>query len=97
MTHNPTVAMIEAVERFTQSQSFPVIDRIEMFFSSRSSEDPLIGGQIVEVEDRRAGSKHEVHFAGIFKRLVEYKVTAEKRGNGWNVTCAPGVPNAKYS
>jgi hypothetical protein len=92
MTDSYAVSMVEAVERYTQRQSFPPIDRIEMFFSSSSERDPLIGGQIVEV--KRAGVDHEVEFAGMFTRLMEYKVTMEKRGNGWNIVCAPGVRNS---
>lgn len=96
MTNSNAIAMIEAVERYTQSHAFPEIDRVEMFFSSSSPDDRLIGGQIVDVVDR-SGAKHEVPFAPMFQRLVQYKVTAEKRGNGWNITCAPGVMNARFS
>lgn len=87
--------MVEAIENYIQRQNFPAIDRVEIFFSSISDEDPLIGGQFIEVE--RQGMKHEVHAEGIFHRLIQYKVTAEKRGAGWNIVCAPGVPNAVYS
>jgi hypothetical protein len=92
MTDPNAVAMVEAVERYTQRQSFPPIDRIEMFFSSSSERDPLIGGQIVEV--KRGGADHSIECAGMFTRLMEYKVTMEKRGNGWNIVCAPGVRNS---
>ena len=92
MTDPYAVAMVEAVERYTQRQSFPPIDRIEMFFSSSSNCDALIGGQIVEVKS--GGVDHDIEFSGMFTRLMEYKVTMEKRGDGWNIVCAPGVRNS---
>lgn len=96
MTDRNALSLVESIEKYIEARAFPVIDRIEVFFSSSSAADPLIGGQIVEVQDRR-GAKHELEFGGMFKRLIEYKLTAEKRGAGWNIVCAPGVPNAKFS
>lgn len=88
------LSLVDSIERYIEGKEFPAIDRIEVFFSSRSEADPLIGGQVVEVKNRM-GVKKEVEFAGMFKRLIQYKVTAEKAGEGWNIVCSPWVPNAQ--
>jgi lipocalin len=94
MIDSKAVSLVDSIERYIEGKEFPAIDRIEVFFSSRSEADPLIGGQIVEVKDR-TGAKKQIEFAGMFKRLVQYKVTAEKWGEGWNIVCSPWVSNAK--
>lgn len=88
------VRLAEALEDYISGLSFPPIYRVECFFDSKSDQDKLIGGQSVEVVHQ--GKAHSLAFPGMFRRLVQYKVTAEKIGNGWNIVASPRVPNAKH-
>lgn len=81
------VRLCDAIEAYLHQHSFALVDRLEVFGSTAAKENPLIGGQIVQV------GSHEIHFEGLgFRRLMEWKLTAEKRGDGWNIVCSPGVP-----
>jgi hypothetical protein len=92
MNDPEAVTLCEAIEGYIARHRFPLVDRIEVFGSTSSKENPLIGGQIVEVRGV------ELQFEGLgFTRLMEWKVTAEKRGDGWNIVCSPGVPNCRVT
>lgn len=90
MNDPEAVTLCEAIEGYIARHGFPHGDRIEVFGSTSSRANPLIGGQII---DHRG---IELQFEGIgLKRVMEWKITAEKVGNGWNIVCSPGVPNCR--
>jgi hypothetical protein len=89
MTDHEAVTLCDAIEGYIDAHRFPLVDRIEVFGSTRSRENALIGGQNI---DHRG---IELRFEGIgLTSVMEWKITAEKRGKGWHIVCSPGVPNS---
>lgn len=86
------VRLCDAIEAYLDRHAFGLTDRLEVFGSTSSKDNPLIGGQLVRVRG------NDVKFDGMgFCRLVEWKLTAEKRGGGWNIVCSPGVVSSNVA